>query len=152
MFYEKGLNFTCKRCSACCRLSPGVVYLSRQDLTNLCLEFNLKDTEFVEKYCRWVMYYDGEYVLSLQETKEYDCILWSTEGCRAYKGRPVQCSTYPFWSWMLADRQQWDECAKDCPGMNNGQLRTFGEIEEQCKLYDSIVPLKKRDFDLEQGI
>jgi len=149
MFYENGLCFECNRCSDCCRLSPGVVYVTRQDLTNLCQEFNLTDKEFVEKYCRWVMYYDGEYVLSLQETKEYDCILWSKDGCTAYKGRPLQCSTYPFWSWMLASKKDWDDCEKDCPGINKGQKWSFEEIEHQRKLYDSIVPLHKRDLNLE---
>lgn len=149
MFYENGLCFTCKRCSDCCRLSPGVVYLSREDLTKLCHEFNLNAEEFVARYCRWVMYYDGNYVLSLQETREYDCILWTEKGCRAYEGRPVQCSTYPFWSWMLSDRKEWDACAKDCPGINKGRLWSFEEIEEQRKLYDSIVPLRKKDFEAE---
>lgn len=145
-FYEKGLCFECNRCSDCCRLSPGVVYVSREDLGRLCEEFKMPDSEFVSKYCRWVMYYDGEYVLALQETEKYDCILWGENGCTAYKGRPVQCSTYPFWSWMLASRKDWDDCEKDCPGINKGRTWSFEEIEEQRKMYDKIVPLKRKDF------
>ncbi len=149
MFYKDGLKFSCTRCSDCCRLSPGVVYLSNTDLTNLCQWFKFSREEFVEKYCRWVMYYDGTYVLSLQETPKYDCILWSENGCKAYGARPVQCSTYPFWSWMLASKKDWDDCEKDCPGINKGKLWTFEEIEEQRKLYDSIVPVRKKDLNME---
>ena len=103
-FYKAGLNFGCQRCSFCCGHSPGFVYLSRRDLTALCDFFKLSVKEFVEKYCRWADYYYGTKVLALQEQKNYDCILWNS-GCTAYEARPIQCSTYPFWSWMLEDRK-----------------------------------------------
>ncbi len=149
MFYDNGLHFECNRCSDCCRLSPGVVYLSMEDLTNLSACFKISNEEFVKKYCRWVMYYDGKEVLSLQETKAYDCILWSKDGCTAYGYRPVQCSTYPFWSWMLASKRDWDDCEKDCPGINKGKLWSVEEIEKQKALYDSIRPVHKSDLGLE---
>lgn len=139
-FYKDGLNFGCARCSFCCGHSPGFVYLSKRDLSELCAFFNLTAKEFVSKYCRWADYYYGRKVLALLEKENYDCILWEN-GCSAYKARPVQCSTYPFWSWMLENRKTWDECAADCPGMNKGRLWTFEEIEENRKAYDSNKPL-----------
>ncbi len=147
VFYSKGLHFSCTKCSDCCRLSPGVVYLSRQDLTKLCQWFKFTEEEFIKIYCRWVMYTDGEEVLSLRETPAYDCILWRKDkGCAAYGARPVQCSTYPFWSWMLESRKTWDECKKDCPGINEGTLWSRAEIEKEKAAYDSIEPLHRKDI------
>ncbi len=142
-FYKNGLNFSCKRCSFCCGHSPGFVYLSERDLYELCDFFKMSITDFVNKYCRWADYYYGEEVLALLEKQNYDCILWQ-EGCSAYQARPVQCSTYPFWSWMIRDQKTWNECAADCPGMNSGKLWTFEEIEENRKNYDSNKPLTKK--------
>lgn len=150
MFYDSGLRFSCSRCSDCCRLSPGVVYLSRGDLSRLCAEFGVPASSFIPMYCRWLTYYDGSEVLALKERKNYDCILWREgEGCTAYGGRPVQCSTYPFWSWMLESREEWDSCARDCPGINapGGRLWTKEEIEEQRAAYDAIVPLSRAEAE-----
>ena len=141
-FYEGGLNFSCRRCSFCCGHSPGFVYLSERDLKKLCEFFAADIGTFVEKYCRWADYYYGEEVLALLEKKNYDCILWDN-GCTAYGARPVQCSTYPFWSWMLRDRETWESCAADCPGMNSGKLWSRDEIEENRRKYDANRPLRR---------
>ncbi|MCR4953012.1 MAG: YkgJ family cysteine cluster protein [Treponema sp.] len=144
-FYKDGLNFSCKRCSFCCGHSPGFVYLSKRDLETLCNHFNLSKKEFVEIYCRWADYYYGTKVLALQEKKNYDCILWEN-GCSAYEARPVQCSTYPFWSWMLVDAKTWNECAQECPGMNQGKLWTQEEIEKNQRAYSENVPIHFDEF------
>ncbi len=143
-FYKNGLNFECQRCSFCCGHSPGFVYLSKRDLFKLCEFFKMSVREFVEKYCRWADYYYGDKVLALLEKKNYDCILWEN-GCSAYSARPIQCSTYPFWSWMIQDEKTWNECAPDCPGMNKGKLWTYEEIEKNKRAYVGNIPLKKEE-------
>lgn len=143
-FYKNGLNFECQRCSFCCGHSPGFVYLSKRDLLALCEFFKMSVREFVEKYCRWADYYYGDEVLALLEKKNYDCILWEN-GCSAYSARPIQCSTYPFWSWMIKDKETWNDCAKDCPGMNKGKLWAFDEIEKNKREYIANKPLKKEE-------
>ena len=143
---QKGLNFECQRCSFCCGHSPGFVYLSERDLRALCEFYKMTIKEFVEKYCRWADYYYGTMVLALLEKKNYDCILWEN-GCSAYEARPVQCSTYPFWSWMIADEKTWNECAADCPGMNKGKLWPVEEIEKNKKAYVENLPLHKEDVE-----
>ncbi|MCF0241917.1 MAG: YkgJ family cysteine cluster protein [Treponema sp.] len=145
-FYKDGLHFECQRCSYCCGHSPGFVYLSLKDLDLLCSYFQMERSEFIEKYCRWVNYYQGKTVLSLQEKKNYDCILWG-EGCTCYEARPVQCRTYPFWSWMIKDKEMWEECAENCPGMNKGKIWTYEEIELQRHEYDANFPLEKEEFE-----
>lgn len=105
-------------------------------------------SEFVKKYCRWADYYEGRQVLALLEKKNYDCILWEN-GCSCYESRPVQCSTYPFWSWMVKDKSMWEECARDCPGMNNkaGKLWTREEIEANKNAYDANKPLYREEVE-----
>jgi len=129
VFYSEGLQFSCTQCSNCCRNEPGYVYLSKKDLTNLCECFNINSEEFTQTYCRTVPYHDGTDVLCLKEKLGYDCILWDN-GCTAYRTRPIQCSTYPFWSFIVKNRQTWDKECSSCPGINNGVLRTKKEIEK----------------------
>lgn len=139
-FYENGLRFECKRCSFCCGHSPGFVYLSKRDLDSLCKALKLKYFEFIKKYCRKADYYYGRQVLALLEKSNYDCILWEN-GCSVYEARPVQCSTYPFWSWMIKDEDSWNECSKDCMGMNDGRLWSKEEIEKAKTSYDKNRPM-----------
>lgn len=146
VFYKDGLNFECQRCSFCCGHSPGFVYLSKRDLDELLKFFNIKTAEFVEKYCRWADYYYGEQVLALLEKKNYDCILWEN-GCSAYQARPVQCSTYPFWSWMIKSKEMWDECAAECPGMNKGKIWSYEEILKNKNAYDQNKPLTRQEVE-----
>lgn len=145
-FYKNGLHFECQRCSFCCGHSPGFVYLSRRDLMTLCGHFKMSVGDFVAKYCRWADYYYGTQVLALLEKKNYDCILWEN-GCSAYEARPIQCSTYPFWSWMIADKATWDECAAECPGMNKGRIWPYEEIEKNKKAYLENVPLHREEVE-----
>jgi hypothetical protein len=147
-FYKDGLNFTCAKCSFCCGHSPGFVYLSKRDLFALCEYKNLPVKSFVEKYCRWADYYYGTQVLALIEKNNYDCVLWEN-GCSCYPARPIQCSTYPFWTWMIKDKETWEQCAKECPGINKGECHSAREIEKASKLYSENQPLHKEDvFEL----
>jgi len=104
--------------------------------------------EFVNVYCRWVQYYDNTEVLCLKERSNYDCILWDN-GCTAYEARPVQCSTFPFWSWILEDEEQWKTCSEDCPGINNGRVWKKEEIEEERKRYEENLPIHKSELLME---
>ncbi len=143
-FYKDGLKFECQRCGFCCGNSPGFVYLSERDLTVLCEYFKMSAKEFTEKYCRFVDYYYGEKVLALKEKSNYDCVLWAN-GCTAYKARPVQCSTYPFWNWIIENENSWQDCAKECPGINKGKTWSVREIEKNKTSYLRNVPLKKEE-------
>ncbi len=145
-FYKDGLKFTCKMCSYCCRGEPGFVYISRTDLDRFLAGMNLEAGEFIEKYCRWVPYYDGSEVLCLKETKNNDCIFWNN-GCAAYKARPLQCSTYPFWDFIVENKKSWDEAAADCPGINSGELHSYEEITEKAAAYRRNRPIKRHEFE-----
>ncbi len=69
-------------------------------------------------------------MISLLERSNNDCIFLSDTGCRIYPVRPLQCSSYPFWGSVLSSEEQWEDEAKECPGINNGKLHTKEEIED----------------------
>ncbi|MCQ2981557.1 MAG: YkgJ family cysteine cluster protein [Treponemataceae bacterium] len=141
-FYREGLCFQCQQCSHCCCDEPGYVYLSRRDLDALLGVTGMRQQKFIDTYCRFVPYYDGTEVLCLQEKDNYDCIFWEN-GCSVYAGRPVQCSTYPFWTYILDSRNAWNEESKECPGINKGSKISGTEIENQRIMYHNNIPLRR---------
>lgn len=146
-FYDKGLSFECQQCSHCCCDEPGFVYLSREDLDNILALLAIPEQDFIDQFCRFVPFYDGSEVLCLKEKENYDCIFQNKgKGCEIYKARPVQCSTYPFWSFIIKNKKAWEDEAKECPGINKGKIHTKEEIEEANFLYEKNIPLRKNDF------
>jgi Fe-S-cluster containining protein len=132
-FYAQGLRFSCTRCSECCRIDPGFVYLRKKDAESLVFTLKMNYTEFIERYCRWVPGPDGGggrslEQLSLKETADYDCVFWKN-GCSVYEERPLQCRTFPFWPSILQSANSWAACAAACSGMGKGALHTREEIE-----------------------
>lgn len=125
--YKNGLRFSCVRCSACCRYESGFVYLSEADAERLARALNLTRPEFETQYCRWVSSERGK-VLSLKEKANFDCVFWD-KGCIVYESRPLQCSAFPFWRTLVADRATWDAATAECPGMGKGALHDADTIE-----------------------
>ncbi|MDC7127135.1 MAG: YkgJ family cysteine cluster protein [Spirochaetales bacterium] len=129
-FYENGLRFECQRCSDCCRIDPGYVFLTKNDLDILSHETKMKKQDFLKKFCR-VVDLGGIKRISLIEMDNYDCVFWKEGGCEVYKARPVQCRTYPFWITYLEDENDWKNLSKECPGVGKGNIVTKKEIEEK---------------------
>jgi Fe-S-cluster containining protein len=153
-FYAEGLRFSCKRCSGCCRVEPGYVFLSQNDVELLSCELKMKTNEFEQVYCRSVDVGDGMEQLSLKETSANDCIFWKTKnatpslssqdgGCSVYHARPFSCRSYPFWASMLTSQKIWQETSAYCPGCGTGQLHDKAEIEAALEI-EQKNPLIKR--------
>ena len=145
-FYAKGLKFSCKMCSRCCCVEPGFVYLSENDLKNLVDFFKISREQFIKDYCRWIDLYNGTEALSLKETinnGSYDCILWDN-GCKAYQNKPLQCTTYPFWTKILSSRENWEQEKRYCPGIGSGELHSSLEINVQKSMYEGNVPVIRK--------
>jgi len=146
-FYAKGLNFSCVRCSDCCRHESGFVYLSHSDLAKLCKCSNLEKSEFITMYCRWVPYETGAAALSLREKSNFDCIFWDC-GCKVYSARPVQCVTYPFWSSIMSSKDSWASAASACRGigLEEGQGAHLNEtaIKKLVEQYQNNNPILKK--------
>ena len=117
-WYDKGLQFSCTKCHACCRHDPGYVFLSVADLDRLASLKKLTLDQFREQFCR-VADFGFETRLSLIEKPNNDCVFWDN-GCTVYEARPLQCRSFPFWSSTVHSQESWDEAGKHCPGINQG--------------------------------
>ncbi|TFG65185.1 MAG: YkgJ family cysteine cluster protein [Spirochaetales bacterium] len=127
-FYDKGLSFTCVRCSRCCRIEPGFVFLSARDCKKMADFFSIAVPVFLEKYCRIVDI--GAFKrYSLREKDNYDCIFWENGKCIVYESRPRQCSSYPFWPANLMDAEAWNSLQTTCPGINQGKKHSKKDIK-----------------------
>ncbi|MBM3132384.1 MAG: YkgJ family cysteine cluster protein, partial [Chloroflexi bacterium] len=66
----------------------------------------------------------------LGERANDDCIFFNRDhGCVVYEVRPGQCRTRPFWRSILISPEGWASASRGCPGMNQGQAHSIGEIE-----------------------
>lgn len=137
-WYSSGLKFTCKLCGHCCSGEPGYVFLSKDEIEHISSYLGLAEEEFLNKYTRLIdrgTYYD----ISLKEREDYSCIFLSDKGCSIYPVKPLQCSTYPFWDYLLSDKALFYAEREACPGIGEGELHSEKEIREQ------LDKAKKRD-------
>jgi len=132
-FYANGLNFSCQRCSACCRYEAGFVFLSEEDIEKLSAELNMDKNSLITAFCRWVGI-KGEESLSLKEKSNKDCIFWESSGCKVYNARPLQCLTFPFWESIVSSVHGWETAASGCPGIKLGKLHKKQEIDRYIKM------------------
>ncbi len=147
-FYMDGLTFSCQpECRYCCAVEPGYVFLSQYDLDKLTSFTKTTLQEFFSLYCVRVPMGDYSYI-SLKERPNHDCIFLGERGCSVYTHRPVQCSTYPFWSTIVESKQNWEDEKKWCPGIGKGETHTKREIEREISnrvnnpaaIYEEIFP------------
>ena len=129
-WYMGGLRFDCQQCGSCCTGEPGYVWVSREEI-RLIAEFLGRDDEWLPKdQLRRV-----GFKYSLTERANGDCVFLKSlgegkRGCGIYPVRPLQCRTWPFWTYNLKSPSAWAEAGEMCRGMNNGKSYTFDEIEE----------------------
>ena len=128
-WFADGLQFTCTRCSNCCRHESGYVFLSQQDLTRLAAFFRMTEDEFSETYCKTVDLGITRR-LSLREQDNFDCVFFREGRCSVYPARPLQCRAYPFWPQIADSRESWNEETKHCPGINIGPRKSHQTVRE----------------------
>jgi Fe-S-cluster containining protein len=137
-FYKKGLEFECQGCNYCCSCEPGFVFLSEEDLINLCTYFSIDEETFIQTYCREVPIGFG-YRVSLLEKDNFDCIFLTEKGCGCYESRPLQCRTYPFWPSIVESETTWNKEAESCPGMNKDKKIKAKNIKKHLDLMNEFV-------------
>jgi hypothetical protein len=148
LFYEKGLRFTCLRCSKCCRESPGYVFLSKKDLHLVSKACKKNVDEVIEKYCK-IVHFNQITRLSLIEKVNFDCIFWEANGCAIYANRPLQCRSFPFWSANLESDQTWENVKLSCPGTGQGELHSQRTIQYWLDQRQKETFLTEKDIKLE---
>lgn len=128
-WYKDGLRFQCTQCGQCCTGSPGYVWLTEEDLTELSQILDLTREELIRRYTRSV---HGRLAL-LEHPRTFDCVFLEGKRCKAYLGRPRQCRTFPWWPENLESAQAWQEAAQRCEGINHpdAPLISLESIEKQ---------------------
>jgi hypothetical protein len=104
------------------------VFLSPADLDALSESLHITKGEFLRQCCRTVDLGVARRV-SLREKLNLDCILWENGGCSRYEARPLQCRSFPFWSACVSSLEEWEQHARNCPGMGQGPVHTREVIE-----------------------
>lgn len=133
---NNNIPFECTGCGKCCK-TRGDVYMSPTETKKAAKLLGLSIADFKAQYVEEeevtvTMSLDpeqipeGETGWTVLRHKEEDqsCIFLNDEGlCNIYEARPIQCSTYPFWPRIMANREAWNSEVRlegDAPeGMTN---------------------------------
>ncbi len=117
-FYrQQPIFFECTQCGQCCAGKGSYVFINKSEVENIRLLVNVTRSLFKKRYLD--KHPEGDLVLAQHDNG--DCVfLDDNMGCRVYRNRPVQCSTYPFWPEILTSKQTWLQEADHCEGINRG--------------------------------
>ena len=110
------MEFCCQRCSNCCRHDEGYVFLTKQNVYAIADHLKMSVKQFISECCRVVEQPEGN-MLCLKEKQNYDCIFWSN-GCLIYEVRPTQCMTYPYWPFIVNNKELQKQEKKRCKGFD----------------------------------
>ncbi|MBU0637768.1 MAG: YkgJ family cysteine cluster protein [Planctomycetes bacterium] len=129
-WYADGLRFSCQQCGNCCSGAPGYVWVIKSEIAAIAECLGLTTAECQRQHVRRV-----GWRCSLHECRNGDCEFLLREsngqtGCRIYNARPGQCATWPFWKSNLASPKAWTAAARECPGINHGELHLLAAIQE----------------------
>ncbi len=125
-WYHEGLRFRCTGCGECCTGDPGFVWVTDEEIARLAAECGLDREQFEANYVRQV----GSRK-SLIEHENGDCVLFDphARACRAYRARPRQCQTWPFWSSNVRTPADWKQVCRVCPGSGKGPVVPLTTIQ-----------------------
>ncbi|MDX9740067.1 MAG: YkgJ family cysteine cluster protein [Gammaproteobacteria bacterium] len=126
-FRRQALHFECTRCGACCSGGPDEhVFLEPDEVPALAAELELSTSSFRRRYLMRTE--EGDLVLRMRD--DGACILLAADGtCGAYRARPLQCRTYPFWPELVRTAKAWRREARRCEGMDRGERVPIERIE-----------------------
>ncbi|MHB8454932.1 MAG: YkgJ family cysteine cluster protein [Acidiferrobacterales bacterium] len=122
-----GLRFECTGCGACCTGDAGhYVEIGHADQDAVRSHLNISRRWFRRRYLTRV----DENVEGIRLNPDGRCpFLDSTNHCRIYPVRPLQCRTYPWWPELLNRRASWTAEARRCEGIGRGAVVAVATIE-----------------------
>ncbi|WP_397569650.1 YkgJ family cysteine cluster protein [Schlesneria sp. T3-172] len=132
-WYSDGLKFKCTQCGNCCTGSPGVVWVTDEELQAIA---DFRGESIGETRITHTKLLGGR--RTLRDYPNGDCTFFDgqTRRCTIYPVRPPQCGTWPFWNSNLESQDTWKRGQTVCPGMGNGDLVQLEEIERQAAIID----------------
>jgi len=132
---KEGRKFSCTMCGNCC-FGSGVVHLREGEIEKMAQHLEIPIEEFVKKYnIKYSIELDKIVILI---TREQDrCPLLTEDNkCSVHAVKPVECITYPFWSELLDDEEEWEAAKAFCPGLDSGKKYSYKEIMKIRKQYE----------------
>lgn len=125
LWFEGGVKFSCIGCGRCCRGEPGAIWFTQSEAQHICALLGISEEEFRAEFTKKLWGHD-----SIIERKNGDCFFYDPDSakCVIYDVRPAQCRLFPFWISVMESQNSWNEAAKSCPGMNDGELHGIDEI------------------------
>jgi Fe-S-cluster containining protein len=132
-WYQAGLRFECTQCGDCCTGSPGVVWVSDEEIRQIAEFRGLTYGEMLLRHTRL-----EQGCRTLTEFANGECTFFdgATRGCTIYPVRPSQCRTWPFWPENLASPEAWKDVQRTCPGAGCGTLVPLVEIQLRVAVID----------------
>jgi len=132
VWYQNGLKFRCTECGKCCTGTPGVVWITEEEIIALAAFLQLSIEDVHKRYIRKC----GNRLALIEKPPkqgEYDCIFLKGKRCTIYPVRPKQCRTFPWWDENLTSKEAWQEAGKLCEGIDHpdSPLISLQEIIDQ---------------------
>jgi Fe-S-cluster containining protein len=118
-----GLRFCCQGCGRCCSGPGGYVFLTEEEGRAMATHLGCAPEEFFASFTR-----RAEGRTALIDVGNGNCRFLTSRGCSIYAVRPYQCRSWPFWFANLRSREAWEEAARGCPGIGQGELHSAEEI------------------------
>jgi Fe-S-cluster containining protein len=133
VWYQKGLNFECTGCGACCSGPDGYVWVNQKEIKAMADHLNLTLAQFQQQYLRKV----GQRWALKDQNEEGDCIFLTDHKCTVYQARPIQCQTFPWWPSVLQSPRSWQQAGRHCEGIDDlSILHPIEHIESEKQRYE----------------
>ncbi len=131
-WYKEGLSFKCTGCGRCCTGSPGVVWITEEEIHAVAKFLGQSVETITKNHVRKL----GDRLALLERKKsseEFDCTFLQGKQCSIYPVRPKQCQTFPWWKENVESKESWEEAGRDCEGINHpdAPVISLKEIQRQ---------------------
>lgn len=135
-WYENGVRFKCTGCGKCCT-GEGIVSLTMDEAIKMALFFKMDLEKFFALY---IQKQNGKYILK-DSPGTKACIFLEGTKCKVYPCRPKQCKTFPYWPSVMRTKDDWENTAKSCEGIDHPEadLVSSNTIEDNLSKMEKLL-------------
>jgi Fe-S-cluster containining protein len=107
------MPFDCTSCGKCCK-TKGSVWMSPTETLHAARFLTMSTEAFIYQYASHTLAGDDDnehevWIQIKNDPTGTACVFLENNQCRIYEARPVQCSSYPFWSHLMKSEAAWDD-------------------------------------------
>jgi uncharacterized protein len=157
----KSLPFECTGCGNCCR-TEGNVYMSPKEIQAASRHLNMTLSDFIQAYAyTTLLQSNGDrnctmnnsnvnneehppwiLVKDVNTEEGHACCIFlnsETNQCSIYPARPIQCSTYPFWTNVLESENHWNDEVRRRESDTHSKLPPWTAVDGGCEGMDLLT-------------